>query len=59
MIYNGPGFLKVVKFGSTPSPFPALFRQKVFSLSFFLFVAGRASGGERAGHIISRKPGPL
>ncbi len=33
MIYRWPGFLAVVWFGSSPTPFPSSFRQQVVSLS--------------------------
>jgi hypothetical protein len=33
MIYRGPDFLAVVRFGSSPSPIPSLSRQQDVSLS--------------------------
>jgi hypothetical protein len=33
MIYRGPGFLAVVRFGSSPPPLPSLVSQQIVSLS--------------------------
>ncbi len=43
-IFRGPGFLAVVGFGSSPIPLPRspVSKMFLFSISVFLFVAGRA-----------------
>jgi hypothetical protein len=51
MIYRGPGFLAVVWFGSTPTPFPTS-RQQIVSLSVFrrssLLTEGRGWAWSRS-----------
>ncbi len=67
MIYRGPGFLPIVLFGSSPTPFPPLRSASCLSFSVFLCVAGRAYWREKRGdglgdkpnHTTARKPGPL
>jgi hypothetical protein len=67
MIYRGPGFLAVVGFGSTPTPFPS----PVSKLPLFLSLPmcrrscllTEEGGGEgvdvEPNHTTARKPGPL
>jgi hypothetical protein len=69
MIHIGPGFLAVVRFGSSPTPFPPflhLSREQVVSLSqssrvwpVELTDGGGKGAGEEPNHTTSRKPGPL
>ncbi len=65
MISRGPGFLAVVWFGSSPTPFPPLPSAKCRSFSVFLCVADRAhcrEAGEGGSQIIlppESLPGPL
>ena len=47
MSYRGPGFLPVVWFGSTPTPFPHLPSASCLSFSVFLYVAGQIYWWER------------
>jgi hypothetical protein len=70
MIYSGPGFLVVVRFGFSPVPFPHLSPQQ---LLYYLFLSlplcrrsslltGEGGGGEvdeEPSDTIARKPGPL
>jgi hypothetical protein len=67
MIYRGPGFLAVVRFGSSPNPLPLLDQQVVsLSQSFCVLpveLTDRGGGGRGAGeelnHTMARKPGLL
>ncbi len=68
MIYRGPGFLAVVWFGSTPTPFSLLLSATCLFFSVFLrlCVGGRAYWGERGEgvgmepiHTTTWKLGPL
>ncbi len=62
MIYRGPGFLAVVRFGSSPTPFPPLSRRQVVSLSQCSFVCRRSSllteEGGRRGEVEREKARP-
>ncbi len=67
MIYRGPGFLAVARFGSSTTPSP-LSRRKVVSLSQSSCVSpvvlthgkgGWEKVGEEPNHTTARKPGLL
>ncbi len=67
MIYRGPGFLKVVGFGSSSTPFPPSPVSKlslIISLpvcrrmSLLTWGGGGGGGVEEPNHTTARKPGP-
>ncbi len=65
MMYRGPGFLVVVRFGSSPTP-SALSPEPAGSLSqsFCLYrrsslQTGDGKGGGELNNTTARKPGPL
>ncbi len=67
MYHRGPGFLVVVLFGSSPTPFPPLSGQQDVYLSQSFCVSPielseMGEGGEvgtEPNHTTARKPGPL